>query len=222
MSYPFHPWFYYPDNIWWRVQITKLFVTYAVYSCHFLLAPKVLSVLSSARVCVLVFEVLRAVLTKTYVFWDITPCSPLKINRRFGVTCRLLQCESRLQAELLCCTHLLSRWFLVWLIFRTWRRRRLVPAERPLTFSGPHGVLSYGTELLSFCPSAWERVSHPRRPTREAYARINFLFSGLSSKLIYTRVWKHPINWQDLCKNEFLVFWLVFKINLYTCLKGPH
>jgi hypothetical protein len=23
------------------------------------------------------------------VFWDITPCSPLKVNRRFGGTCRL-------------------------------------------------------------------------------------------------------------------------------------
>jgi hypothetical protein len=26
---------------------------------------------------------------KSYVFWDITPCSPFKVNRRFGGTCRL-------------------------------------------------------------------------------------------------------------------------------------
>jgi hypothetical protein len=26
---------------------------------------------------------------KSSVFWDITPSSPLKINRRFGGTCRL-------------------------------------------------------------------------------------------------------------------------------------
>jgi hypothetical protein len=25
----------------------------------------------------------------TPIFWDITPCSPLKVNRRFGGTCRL-------------------------------------------------------------------------------------------------------------------------------------
>jgi hypothetical protein len=23
------------------------------------------------------------------IFWDITPCSPLKVNRRFGIECRL-------------------------------------------------------------------------------------------------------------------------------------
>jgi hypothetical protein len=49
---------------------------------------------------------------KSTIFWEITPCSPLKINRRFGGTCRLHfhgrkiiqainQCESRWQAELL-------------------------------------------------------------------------------------------------------------------------
>jgi hypothetical protein len=27
---------------------------------------------------------------KSAIFWDITPCSPLKVNRRFGGTCRLL------------------------------------------------------------------------------------------------------------------------------------
>jgi hypothetical protein len=26
---------------------------------------------------------------KSYIFWDITPCSPLKVNRRFGETSRL-------------------------------------------------------------------------------------------------------------------------------------
>jgi hypothetical protein len=29
------------------------------------------------------------VLTAVVIFWDITPCSPLKVNRRFGGTCRL-------------------------------------------------------------------------------------------------------------------------------------
>jgi hypothetical protein len=48
---------------------------------------------------------------KSSIFWDITPCSPLSVNRRFGGTYRLHlqgrrirrarnQCESRWQAEL--------------------------------------------------------------------------------------------------------------------------
>jgi hypothetical protein len=30
------------------------------------------------------FEVLTAVVMKSTVFWDITPCGPLLVNRRFG------------------------------------------------------------------------------------------------------------------------------------------
>jgi hypothetical protein len=37
------------------------------------------------------FEVLRGVVMNSSIFWDITPCSPLKIDRSFGRTCRLLQ-----------------------------------------------------------------------------------------------------------------------------------
>jgi hypothetical protein len=37
------------------------------------------------------FEVLTAVVTKNSAVWDITPCSPLKVNRRFGRTCLHLQ-----------------------------------------------------------------------------------------------------------------------------------
>jgi hypothetical protein len=29
-------------------------------------------------------EVLTAVTINSYIFWDITPCSPVKVNRRFG------------------------------------------------------------------------------------------------------------------------------------------
>jgi hypothetical protein len=34
-------------------------------------------------------EVLTAVVMKSSVFCDITPCSPLKVNQSFGGTCRL-------------------------------------------------------------------------------------------------------------------------------------
>jgi hypothetical protein len=32
------------------------------------------------------FEVLTAVVMKSTIFWDVTPCSPLKVNRCFGGT----------------------------------------------------------------------------------------------------------------------------------------
>jgi hypothetical protein len=32
------------------------------------------------------FEVLTAVFMKSSIFWDITPCSPLEVNRRFEGT----------------------------------------------------------------------------------------------------------------------------------------
>jgi hypothetical protein len=34
------------------------------------------------------FEVLTAVVTKRSIFWDITPCSPSKVNPRFRGTSR--------------------------------------------------------------------------------------------------------------------------------------
>jgi hypothetical protein len=35
------------------------------------------------------FEILTAMAMKSFVFWDTTPCSPLKVNCRFRGTCRL-------------------------------------------------------------------------------------------------------------------------------------
>jgi hypothetical protein len=35
------------------------------------------------------FEVLKEVVMKSIVIWDITPCSPLKVNRSFGGKYRL-------------------------------------------------------------------------------------------------------------------------------------
>jgi hypothetical protein len=46
------------------------------------------------------FDVFTAVVLKSIIFWDMTPCSPLWFNRRFGGT-------SREQAA----CHLLARWF---------------------------------------------------------------------------------------------------------------
>jgi hypothetical protein len=35
------------------------------------------------------FEILTAVTLESSIFWDITPCSPAKVNRRFGGICHL-------------------------------------------------------------------------------------------------------------------------------------
>jgi hypothetical protein len=35
------------------------------------------------------FEVITAVVMNISIFWDITPCSPLRVNQRFGGTFRL-------------------------------------------------------------------------------------------------------------------------------------
>jgi hypothetical protein len=35
------------------------------------------------------FGILTAVAMQSSVFWDITPCNPLKLNRRFGITYHL-------------------------------------------------------------------------------------------------------------------------------------
>jgi hypothetical protein len=49
------------------------------------------------------FEVLTAVVVKSSVFWDITLCSPLQVNQRFGGTCFLfLQGERISQARHQC------------------------------------------------------------------------------------------------------------------------
>jgi hypothetical protein len=46
------------------------------------------------------FEVFTAVIMKTIIFWDVTPCSLLRCNRRFGGTYRLhLQGRRKFQQE---------------------------------------------------------------------------------------------------------------------------
>jgi hypothetical protein len=63
------------------------------------------------------------------IFWDITPCSPLKVNRRFEGTYRLhlhgwRKCEARNNA---------------------WKK---APPKRWLTSNGLHGIISEGTEIF--------------------------------------------------------------------------
>jgi hypothetical protein len=45
------------------------------------------------------FEVLTAVFMKNSISWDKTPCMPLKVNRRFGGTCRIQLHDRRISQE---------------------------------------------------------------------------------------------------------------------------
>jgi hypothetical protein len=84
------------------------------------------------------FAVLAAVVMKSTVFWDIMPCSPLKVSRRFGGICRLyVQGQRKSWAR-----NLLSRWFFVWLFLWLWRWRRRILPKRRLTYNGLHGIIS--------------------------------------------------------------------------------
>jgi hypothetical protein len=86
-------------------------------------------------------EVLTAVVMKSYVFWDITPCIMLKGNRQFKGTCRLhfqgWRISQARNQQLLPA----SWWFLAWLIILPWSRKWHVPPRRRLAFNGLHGVV---------------------------------------------------------------------------------
>jgi hypothetical protein len=90
--------------------------------------------------------ILTAMLMKASIFRDITLCSPLKVNRRFGRTChfhlqsrRIIHQQAEIRADVsdIAC-RLLSIWFLAWLILRLWRWRRHDSPKRWLTFNGLH------------------------------------------------------------------------------------
>jgi hypothetical protein len=94
------------------------------------------------------FEVLAAMFMKISIIWDITPCSPLKVNRRFGGTCRLHlqgrricrardQREGRWQAEL--CFH---AGFLLSIFFDPEDGGDMFLQNVGLTFNGLHRIIS--------------------------------------------------------------------------------
>jgi hypothetical protein len=76
------------------------------------------------------------------ILWDITPCSPLQVNRRFGRKFRLNfsePCSAR---------HALHACFLLCVFFQPWRWRWHVPPKRRFTFNGLQGVISQKLELF--------------------------------------------------------------------------
>jgi hypothetical protein len=67
------------------------------------------------------------------IFWDITPCSPLRVNRRFGRTHRLHLQGRKNKLSKKPAWEQVALGFLLSLFFRAWKWRRYVPPKLRLT-----------------------------------------------------------------------------------------
>jgi hypothetical protein len=112
---------------------------------------------------------------KSTVFWDITPCSPLKVNKRFGGRYLLYVQDRSINKQSSSC-HQFLRLFHAQTIFWTWRWIRYVPPNLRLTFNGLHGVMSQKIVLFSFGIDVWENLStwNALRGSRRLTARRLF------------------------------------------------
>jgi hypothetical protein len=150
------------------------------------------------------------------IFWNVTPCRPLKISRRFGGICRPQQ-ETRMRQE--------AR--------RRWRR--YVP-KRPLVFNGLHSVISPKTGLFIITAVrasdpkyetfkltlTWTQNWHmstpdvgPRGPTTAAS------YSGIRQKASASPSYTCPdselyhVNVRLLFVSRF-IYWCLINMNGYT------
>jgi hypothetical protein len=87
-------------------------------------------------------QLLDTILCQHNLFQTLTTYLPIvKSNITF-------QTLLELKSSIFRASHLLSRWFLAWLILRPWRWRRHVLPKRRLTFSGLYGVIYQKIELF--------------------------------------------------------------------------
>jgi hypothetical protein len=103
--------------------------------------------------CHVGFEVFTAVVMKSIIFWDMTPCSLLSFNRCFGGTYRLhlqgLRSRFSKSASKQLATYLLAG--LLNLLLQPWKWRRYVPPKRRLKLNGLHGVIFQKMILFIGC-----------------------------------------------------------------------
>jgi hypothetical protein len=94
------------------------------------------------------FEVLTSVVMKSSIFWDITQCSPLKVNHSFGGT-RHHHFPSRRISQIRNQHEAGSKLpYYLWVMFRPWRWRQHVPLRIWFTFNGLHGVIYQSLEYF--------------------------------------------------------------------------
>jgi hypothetical protein len=92
------------------------------------------------------FEVLTAVVMKSTIFWDIMPCSLLKVNRRFGGTYRLHN-HGRIgpaiyQREIRLCCYLAKKAERKSPIYSSTLKMQATCSPETSTFNGLYGVIS--------------------------------------------------------------------------------
>jgi hypothetical protein len=115
--------------------------------------------------CSVELEVLAAVVMKCSIFWAITPCSPLNVNRRFGR--KYLNIQALLK---LCLPH----------VFELVKLR--------LSLNGLQGVISQNTELSMTCEYG---LHFPERPSSQVEFSVNLVVQTCISPLyIYLRLYR--------------------------------
>jgi hypothetical protein len=97
---------------------------------------------------------------KGSIFWDITPFSLLKVNRRFGATCRLLLPAS--------CRFLLGSYF--------------NPEDGGDMFLRKVG--SHSSELTALYPKWWNSSKTPLRKPQTQHRDCSFIFSRRGNDII--------------------------------------
>jgi hypothetical protein len=108
---------------------------------------------------------------KRPIFWNITPCSPLKVNQRFGGKCRLHLQGRRISSLLATCFMLAF----TWPILLPWRWRRHIPPKCPLTSKGLHGVRkSNRTENTMFTNKYNEVLRHLKNIQTDIIIRYRY------------------------------------------------
>jgi hypothetical protein len=121
------------------------------------------------------FEVLKAVVMKSTIFWNITPCSPLSV--------------------------MLATWFhagfLLSLFFPPWRWRRYVPPKRRLTLNGLHGGISQKMVLFRLFDSLRYSLNWWIIQYLVIYGGIGVQVCGINSHDIFNKLSSTPIG--SLC-----------------------
>jgi hypothetical protein len=125
---------------------------------------------------------------KESIFWDITSCSPLKVNRRFGETCRFhTQGRGISQARnalLVTCFRLVS----YWAYSSTLKMGRHLPPKRRLTFSGLHILTHSLTHSWS-----WALLEKP--PIVQPIKNFPAFYGTRRFNTVLTRAIQRSLSW---------------------------
>jgi hypothetical protein len=148
---------------------------------------------------------------KSTIFWDITPCTPLKVNGRFRETCRLHLQGRRKQVANRC--HLLSCWFLAQLNFSTLKMEAICSSKTSVDTRW--STQRYIPTTSNPTPSNLATVT----------AQALLVISGIS--LFYIRVYKDSIQIYILPRNhmhqlvteEIYAFKVRFQRTIFCCYK---